>query len=333
MSLKDYNFLTSTMGNIVDLDKQIKHLNDVQNQKVRRKYNLEDRIQSFRSKIEKLQKEESPNPPEISINQSLIEECENVISASENNIKDLEPQTSKVKKEINALESSIPRWLSKEQLHTKHTGYSGWGFSTIDITAACLFVMLFTVIFGFLASGFSWEEVVRVDKECSDDELVNGESTDLGIERNLCDEFYKSSIISIGAMIFSTLPFLFWLFKRRSECMKLQSEMEVLKSRQRPLNRKVGTNKTKITKNKNKIKDIKKQQKNDLLIHKDSVVEHDGLMANLVLVQETLILEIKKLEFSVKELAELELKIKGIEKEIIALFESVAHLTPHNSKL
>ena len=308
MSLKDYNFLTSTMGNIVDLDKQIKHLNDVQNQKVKEKYNLEDRIQSFRSKIEKLQKEESPNPPEISINQSLIKECENVISASENNIKDLVPQISKVQKEINALESSIPRWLSKEQLLKKDT--ARWGFSTTDIAAAFLAaVMPLSVMFASLATGIGLKEI------------------------NSDESFAVFVIFGSVAIFFSSIPFIFWVFNRRSKCIELQSQMEVLKNRQRPLNRKVGTNKTKITKNKNKIKDIKKQHKNDLSIHKDSVVEHDGLMANLVLAQETLMLEIKKLEFSVKELAELELKIKDIEKEIIALFESVAHLTPHNSKL
>ena len=124
MTLKDYEFLISTMEKVVSLDTKSSTLNEEKKEKISKKTNLDAKISSTKNRIEELQRRNNSTDNSDSLS-DVIREQQIKITSSSLEIREL-------RKKIRKLDNKIsPRTRGKTFEHWKENNFSD-NFSIID---------------------------------------------------------------------------------------------------------------------------------------------------------------------------------------------------------
>ena len=367
MTLEDYDFLISKMEEISFLDREIKTLErniskiNIQNAK------HEAKIATLSEDISILK---STNEPEKYIPQkeeSVLQKLTNKVVQVNSRLDDCENQLEDLNQEILAIPSTFPNFISVESF--EHVMMNSWSVDDLkrhleilnlptsgdkeELVARVLeyecydhaievsvlkkpiiyyfsFVMAFFFILLFLTDYFP-SIIPNLADACSAQEFEHHKSA------AYCDTWHDATGLLLIPLIVGGL-FLLWAISNRHLAERhFSDEIESLRERKKDLKNQIRSLSANLEHHKESIKDFNA----DFTTNRDRAVndyskkqkKYQSDLARIKSHEEFTIQLLGMIDSNTNEVKEKLAKIHDSRKLIISSLESVAHLTPRNSKL
>ena len=332
MTLQDYELLITTMEEIASLDRNVK---DLEGKITRANIQIgmdEAKVRTFTTNLSILKSAKDPGKEEPEIDNPKLEKIETSIASGKSEKKELDGVLKEHETQIEQIKNRFPVWLSPELEVSWKKSY---------IWQVYLFSAMFFAISALLIAE-TWPNLIPdIGVTCTTSMVENASYEDL----DDCQANENAFMLCVWLTMIAWIIYPFYIWKRRSKIRdNFESELVIPRVNKNKIFRRIESITDKIDNNLFNLKKISLEHQHQKQEFKKEFnkrqkefnkrqKEYKKVLNDIRSVEGSITKLSQKIDSGKQEVIENQSKKDKAQERIISALESVAHLTPHSSKL
>jgi predicted nucleic acid-binding Zn-ribbon protein len=321
MTLQDYELLITTMEEIASLDRNVK---DLEGKITRANIQIgkdEAKVRTFTTNLSILKSAKDPGKEEPEIDNPKLEKIETSIASGKSEKKELDGVLKEHENQIEQIKNRFPVWLSPELEVSWKNSY---------IWQIYLFSAMFFAISALLIAE-TWPNVIPdIGVTCTTSMVENASYEDL----DDCQANENAFMLCVWLTMIAWIIYPFYIWKRRSKIRdNFESELVIPRVNKNKIFRRIESITDKIDNNLFNLKKISLEHQHQKQEFNKRQKEYKKVLNDIRSVEGSITKLSQKIDSGKQEVIENQSKKDKAQERIISALESVAHLTPHSSKL
>tara|TARA_B100000768_G_scaffold164896_1_gene167136 strand:+ start:1262 stop:2230 length:969 start_codon:yes stop_codon:yes gene_type:complete len=322
MTLQDYELLITTMEEIASLDRNVKNLGSKITRANIQIGKDEAKIRTFTTNLSILKSAKDPSTEELEIDNPKLEKIETSIASGKSEKKELDGVLKEHENQIEQIKNRFPVWLSPELEVSWKNSYIGrvYLFSAMII---CLSALLIAE---------TWPNLIPDIGVTCTTSMVENDPT--------YEDLDDCQATENALMLYAILTMIFWIiypiytWKRRSKIRdNFESELVIPRVNKNKIFVRIESITDKIDNNLFNLKKISLEHQHQKQEFNKRQKEYKKGLNDIRSIEGSITQLGQKIESGKQEVIENQSKKDKAQERIISALESVAHLTPHSSKL
>jgi predicted nucleic acid-binding Zn-ribbon protein len=321
MTLQDYELLITTMEEIASLDRNVK---DLEGKITRANIQIgmdEAKVRTFTTNLSILKSAKDPGKEEPEIDNPKLEKIETSIASGKSEKKELDGVLKEHETQIEQIKNRFPVWLSPELEVSWKKSY---------IWQVYLFSAMFFAISALLIAE-TWPNLIPdIGVTCTTSMVENASYEDL----DDCQANENAFMLCVWLTMIAWIIYPFYIWKRRSKIRdNFESELVIPRVNKNKIFRRIESITDKIDNNLFNLKKISLEHQHQKQEFNKRQKEYKKVLNDIRSVEGSITKLSQKIDSGKQEVIENQSKKDKAQERIISALESVAHLTPHSSKL
>lgn len=322
MTLQDYELLITTMEEIASLDRNVKNLGSKITRTNIQIGKDEAKIRTFTTNLSILKSAKDPGKEEPEIDNPKLEKIETSIASGKSEKKELDGVLKEHENQIEQIKNRFPVWLSPELEVSWKKSYI-WQVYLFSITISAILAISIAETLPNL--------IPDIGVTCTTSMVEN-------------DPYYEDlddcQANENALMLYSILTMIVWIvypiyiWKRRSKIRgNFESELVIPRTNKNKIFRRIESITDQIDNNLFNLKNISLEHQHQKQEFNKRQKEYKKILNDIRSVEGSITKLSQKIDSGKQEVIENQSKKDKAQERIISALESVAHLTPHSSKL